>query len=137
MIEANYELTSLTTFRCVAYARYFSSFGSGAALEVLLSEAGSLIDTRDIPIFILGGGSNILLTKNLDAVVAKNEVKGIEVVREDADHVFVKAGAGENWHSFVQYCIRRNWAGLENLSYSRQCWGIAHSEYWSIWSGDE
>ena len=48
--------------------------------------------------------------------MAKNEVKGIEVIHEDEDHVYVRVGAGENWHGFVQHCITNNWAGLENLS---------------------
>jgi UDP-N-acetylmuramate dehydrogenase len=65
---------------------------------------------------ILGGGSNILLTKNFDGWVLKNELRGIEELHEDKDFIYVRAGAGENWHSFVQYCITKNWAGLENLS---------------------
>jgi len=65
---------------------------------------------------ILGGGSNILFTKNFDGIVLKNEIKGIEKVKEDDESVYIKAGAGENWHSFVLYCIKNNWAGIENLS---------------------
>ncbi len=68
------------------------------------------------PVFILGGGSNILLTKDYDGVVLKNDIKGIEVMHEDVEHVYAKAGAGENWHQFVLHCIGHNWAGVENLS---------------------
>jgi UDP-N-acetylmuramate dehydrogenase len=48
--------------------------------------------------------------------VLKNEIKGIQEVREDSEYVYVKVGAGENWHQFVLHCIKRNWAGVENLS---------------------
>ena len=65
---------------------------------------------------VLGGGSNILFTKDFDGIVLKNEVKGIELVREDDEHIYVKAGAGENWHQFVLFCIQNNYAGIENLS---------------------
>jgi UDP-N-acetylmuramate dehydrogenase len=65
---------------------------------------------------ILGGGSNILFTRDFDGVVLKNELAGIEVIKEDADAVYIKAGAGVNWHQFVLYCIEHNYAGVENLS---------------------
>ena len=125
MIEANFPLKSLNTFHCTAFARFLSPFRSLSELEDLVREGRSLKDTRNLPIFILGGGSNILLTKNMDAVVAKNEVMGIDVVHEDQDHVFVKVGAGENWHGFVQHCISRNWSGLENLSLIPGCVGAS------------
>jgi UDP-N-acetylmuramate dehydrogenase len=64
----------------------------------------------------LGGGSNILFTKDYDGAILKNEIKGIELQHEDADYVYVKVGAGENWHQFVLHCINHNWAGVENLS---------------------
>ncbi len=66
--------------------------------------------------FILGGGSNILLTRDIEALVIKIDIKGKELVREDEDHVWVKVGAGETWHEFVRYAISKNWAGIENLS---------------------
>jgi UDP-N-acetylmuramate dehydrogenase len=66
--------------------------------------------------FILGGGSNILFTKNVDGLVLRNELKGIEVVKEDENFVYVKSGAGEVWHEFVMDCIKNNRAGVENLS---------------------
>ena len=64
----------------------------------------------------LGGGSNILLTKNVEGFVLKNEIKGIEKIREDENYIYIKAGAGENWHQLVLYCINNNLAGIENLS---------------------
>ncbi|MCF7560516.1 UDP-N-acetylmuramate dehydrogenase [Sabulilitoribacter multivorans] len=65
---------------------------------------------------ILGGGSNILLTKNFDGLVVHIDLKGIEIISEDEDFVYVKANAGENWHQFVLWCISNNFGGVENLS---------------------
>ena len=65
---------------------------------------------------VLGGGSNLLFTKNYDGLIIKNEMKGIHLIREDDHHVYVRAGAGEGWHSFVLHCINNGWAGMENLS---------------------
>jgi UDP-N-acetylmuramate dehydrogenase len=65
---------------------------------------------------ILGGGSNILFTKDVQGWVLKNEIKGIRVVQEDEEHVHVEAGGGEPWHGFVMHCIENGWGGLENLS---------------------
>ncbi|HEY4336630.1 MAG TPA: UDP-N-acetylmuramate dehydrogenase, partial [Puia sp.] len=65
---------------------------------------------------ILGGGSNILFTKDFGGLVLKNNIRGIELIREDEHHVYVRVGAGENWQGFVEYCLQRNWAGVENLS---------------------
>ena len=56
------------------------------------------------------------MNRNFDGLVLKNELMGIKKVNEDQDHVYVTAGAGENWHQFVLYCIKNNWAGVENLS---------------------
>jgi UDP-N-acetylmuramate dehydrogenase len=114
MIETNVELTGLNTFHCKANAKYFSTFSNTDELQDALQSG---VITRDaLAVFILGGGSNILLTKDINAFVLKNEVRGITVVHEDDDHIFVKVGAGENWHGFVQYCIKNDWAGVENLS---------------------
>ncbi len=67
--------------------------------------------------FVLGGGSNILFTKPLlDSFVLKNEIKGIQLIREDELYYYVEVAAGENWHQFVLYCIKQGWAGVENLS---------------------
>ncbi len=65
---------------------------------------------------ILGGGSNILFTQDFDGIVLKNDIKGIEEIKEDNRYAYVKAGAGENWHRFVIYCINKNFGGVENLS---------------------
>lgn len=66
--------------------------------------------------FVLGGGSNMLLTKNIENPVFHIQLKGISVEKETDDFVWVKAQAGENWHEFVLYTLEKDWGGLENLS---------------------
>jgi UDP-N-acetylmuramate dehydrogenase len=117
---ANISLKKYNTFGIDAIARYFAVFSTQDELAGLLESvpgraAGSAIHPSGQP-FVLGGGSNILLTKNIDGPVMRNEIKGIELVDEDEHYVYVTVGAGESWHGFVQYCLRRNWAGVENLS---------------------
>lgn len=107
MLE-NISLWPYNTFHIECIARYFSIFENVAELQEL--PLGSQ------PLLILGGGSNILLTKDFNGWVLKNEIKGIELVHEDTDYVYVSAGAGENWHAFVRYCISKGWGGIENLS---------------------
>lgn len=74
---------------------------------------------------ILGGGSNILLTRDFDGLVIKNELKGIELVKEDERHAWVKCAAGEVWHHFVMHCIVQGLGGLENLSLIPGCTGAS------------
>jgi UDP-N-acetylmuramate dehydrogenase len=106
----NISLKKYNTFGIDAIARYFAVFSTQDELAGLLDQA--------VPgqIFVLGGGSNILLTRNIDGPVMRNEIKGIDLVDEDEQYVYVRAGAGESWHGFVQYCLSRNWPGVENLS---------------------
>jgi len=70
----------------------------------------------DMPMLILGGGSNILFTGDFPGLVIKNEIPGLDFEAESDDFVIVKAGAGLTWHTFVRHCIGQNWGGLENLS---------------------
>lgn len=111
-ILENISLRPYNTFRIEARARYFSTFSSADELEELLYTG----PPASIPPLVIGGGSNILFTRDVDGLVLKNEILGREEVHEDAEYIYVKAGGGEDWHPFVEYCINRNWAGLENLS---------------------
>ncbi len=110
--KENYSLKNLNTFGINAYCRYFSEFDNTENLKNALEHQLSKNNKK----LILGGGSNILFTKDFDGVVLKNNISGIEKIKEDENHVYIKAGAGVNWHSFVQYCIENNLAGVENLS---------------------
>jgi UDP-N-acetylmuramate dehydrogenase len=115
-IQENISLRPYNTFGIDARAKYFAVFKDVDELEELTSNLHPSTSSGPTSNFILGGGSNILLTKDFDGLVLKNEIKGITELHEDIDHVYVKAGAGENWHQFVLYCIGKNWGGIENLS---------------------
>lgn len=110
--QHNISLKPYNTFGIDVSARSFAAFSSIDDLQEGLSHPSSTIHSP----LILGGGSNILFTKDFDGLVLKNELKGIELVHEDADHYYVKAAAGENWHRFVMYCVENDYAGVENLS---------------------
>ncbi len=103
-------LKNHNTFGIDCIARYFVSVETVEELKKVLSEKPSEA------LFLLGGGSNMLLIENLDAFVIHLNLKGIEIIKDTETEVFVKAMAGENWHKFVQYCIENNFGGLENLS---------------------
>jgi UDP-N-acetylmuramate dehydrogenase len=105
-------LKSFNTFGIDVSAKYFATFTTTDELKELLTYQS----TSKNKYFVLGGGSNVLFLKNINGVVIKNELKGIELIKEDAHHYYVKAAAGENWHLFVKHCLKHNYAGLENLS---------------------
>ncbi|HSP83164.1 MAG TPA: FAD-binding protein, partial [Gillisia sp.] len=67
-------------------------------------------------IFILGGGSNMLLTKDIEATVLQIGLKGKEILKQTEEEIFIRVQAGENWHEIVLWTIENNWGGLENLS---------------------
>lgn len=110
MIQQSIDISAYTTFGVHVTAALFGTFDSEESLSSILST-----NTKR-PILILGGGSNILATKDIDALVLKNEMKGIKVVTEDDDFVVVESGAGEIWHEFVMHCVQNDWSGIENLS---------------------
>ncbi len=117
--QENISLKPYNSFGIDAMTRYFASFQS---VEMLLN----ILDHLPVKkMLVIGGGSNILFTGDYDGLVLKNELMGIEKVDEDDHFVFVKCGAGENWHQFVQHCIANGWAGLENLSLIPGCTGAS------------
>jgi UDP-N-acetylmuramate dehydrogenase len=112
-IRENISLKPYNTFGIDVNAKYFSVFQNGDQIEELLEYSKSM--TQHVKL-ILGGGSNILFTRHFDGLVMKNEIGGIEIVKEDDEYVYVKAGAGENWHKLVMYCVDNGYCGIENLS---------------------
>jgi UDP-N-acetylmuramate dehydrogenase len=108
LTQKNISLLELNSFHLEAIAAEFAAVKSVNELQNLYSQK--------TPFLILGGGSNLLLTRNVEGLVLKMEIRGIEEVKEDNTHIYVRVGAGENWHSFVEYTMTRNWGGLENLS---------------------
>ncbi len=111
-IQENVSLRPYNTFGFEAKARYFVAITSTEQLQQLLRDP----QWAATPKWILGGGSNVLFTQDVDALVIRIEIKGIEVVDEDDDHVSLRVGAGEKWHAFVLHCVDKGYGGVENLS---------------------
>ena len=118
-VQQNYSLKKYNTFAIDAKARYFAAFKSIEELEILLKEYQS--EKK----LLLGGGSNVLFTKDFDGLVIKNDLKGIHTVHEDVEHVYVTSAAGENWHQFVMHAVKHDLAGVENLSLIPGCVGAS------------
>ncbi|MEX2568079.1 MAG: UDP-N-acetylmuramate dehydrogenase [Cyclobacteriaceae bacterium] len=111
-IQENISLKEYNTFGIDKKARYFIRVQTAA--DVI--HAIELSKKLHVPLFILGGGSNILLTTNLEYLVVKIDIQGIVPIHEDEQSVYVKVGAGVIWHKLVRHAISKNWAGIENLS---------------------
>lgn len=111
-IQNNFQLQPYNTFGISAIAKQFVEVNNEDAVRALIDDQQLFGKDR----LMLGGGSNLLFTKDFDGIVVKNNIKEIEVLGENDEFVFVQAGAGENWHEFVQYCIAQGWYGIENLS---------------------
>lgn len=111
-IQENISLKPFTTFGIDKKAKLFTTVETLDELKAALLAAKE----KQLPVFILGGGSNILLTRDIDGLVIKLEIKGINLVKEDGDQLWVEVGAGEMWHELVLHSIAQDWAGLENLS---------------------
>lgn len=108
----NVSLKPYNTFGIDVSAKYFSTFNNIEQLQAILENN----DLNSLPRLILGGGSNMLFTKNFEGIVLRNRIPGIEVVNEDSAYWFVKSGAGVLWHDLVLWCIDRGYQGIENLS---------------------
>lgn len=109
-IEKNISLQPFNTFGIKAKATNYCDITSVDELRSVLKEQSQT------PLFILGGGSNMLLTKDIDALVLHINLKGKTVLEETDQKAIVKVMAGENWHQFVLWCIQQNYGGIENLS---------------------
>ena len=108
----NQSLQSLNTFGFDVKAAYMAEITGVEDVR----EATAFGNEKQLEALILGGGSNVLFTKNVDGLVMLNRIKGITVEEEDATSYVVKVGAGESWHGFVEHAISQNWAGIENLA---------------------
>lgn len=106
----NYSLKNYNTFGIEAKAEKFVAVHSVSELKGILEQ------NKNEKKFILGGGSNMLLTKNMEALVIHIDLKGKKILKEDADFVWIEGQAGENWHQFVLWNIEQNFGGLENMS---------------------
>lgn len=109
-IQSNHSLKELNTFGIDVRAKNYV-------------EAKSLTDLIQLcrantanQLFFLGGGSNMLLTKDIESTVVKINLEGIEIIKEDEDYIWIEVQAGENWHKFVLWSVQNNYGGIENLS---------------------
>jgi UDP-N-acetylmuramate dehydrogenase len=110
-IFKDHPLKAFNTFGVDAKARYFAISSDENEIIALLKEYDF-----SIPMLIIGGGSNLLFTNDFEGLIVKLNNKGISVISEDDDHVFIEAQSGEIWDDFVQFCIRKKYYGAENLS---------------------
>lgn len=109
-ILSNISLKQYNTFGIDVKAKHFVSVKS-------VEELKSVLNLEAFPEkFILGGGSNMLLTKDVDVLVIHLDLKNIEITSKNEDTVIVKVATGENWHDFVLWCLEHNFGGIENLS---------------------
>ncbi|MCP4520472.1 MAG: UDP-N-acetylmuramate dehydrogenase [Cytophagales bacterium] len=107
-LQENISLKAYNTFGLEVTAQKFGSFTSEDDLKAFFPSQETW--------FILGGGSNILLTQDFEGIVLHNQIMGIDKIKEDENHIWLEVGAGEVWHNFVLHCIEKEWAGIENLS---------------------
>ena len=109
-ISHNISLKKYNTFGIDVSAKDFVTATS-------INELQKILQLKPKNLFVLGGGSNMLLTKNIsDSLVIHINIKGIKVIDENPKFAFIKVNAGENWHDFILWCIDNNYGGLENMS---------------------
>ena len=107
-IQQNISLKEYNTFGIAANAKRFISVSSVYELQQLLK--------TEKEVFLLSGGSNMLLTKDIDMLVVHLNITGVSIDTEDDKHVYLTVNAGEDWHEFVLWCIANDYGGIENLS---------------------
>ncbi|WP_434625185.1 UDP-N-acetylmuramate dehydrogenase [Pseudomonas sp. Z1-29] len=111
-VQAGVSLKPFNSFGVDVAARLFAEAHSDADVrEALVYAAG-----HDLPLLVIGGGSNLLLTDDIDALVLRMASRGIRLLSDDGERVVIEAEAGEPWHPFVQHTLAQGWSGLENLS---------------------
>ena len=108
-IEENTSLKNYNTFKVDVKAKYLATPQTIEEIKEVLEKF------KDEKLIILGGGSNTLFTKDWDGLVLIPKLKGINVVKEDEKYVYVQASAGEIWDEFVRWCVKNDYAGIENM----------------------
>ena len=112
LVEKNVPLQPFNTFHIVAKAHALVRISSAEDLQAVLDDA----QLSALPKFVLGGGSNIVLTGDVKALVLKIEVPGMRLASETEKHWIIEAGAGENWHELVAWTLDHGYPGLENMA---------------------
>lgn len=106
-------LKERTTFRIGGPARWFAAVSSSEEL----CDALEFVEQNRVPFFLLGGGSNLLVSdRGFDGLMISTDLRGIEVVRESESHVYIRVAAGEGWHDFTSLAVRNGWWGVENMA---------------------
>jgi len=111
-IQNSINLKSYNTFRLPATASQFFNLKHAQELKQLYNQQKKELETA----IILGGGSNVLLTDDIDQLVIKNSIPGIRIVSRNKNQILIEIGGGYNWHKLVMYCVERGWGGIENLA---------------------
>lgn len=110
-IQEYTDLTPYNTLHVAAKAKKFVSVQTEKQLQSLLKS-----HDRTLPLFVLGGGSNVLFINDFNGLILHIAILGKEIIKEDENYIWLKVGAGENWHETVRYCVEKGWGGIENLS---------------------
>lgn len=111
-ILENYDLTKLNTFGVSAYAKFFVELNNESDIKELFLST----EFKNNEKLFLGGGSNVLFTKDFDGIVILNKLKGIEIIENEKDYVLIRSMGGEKWHDLVSFAVDRGYWGIENLS---------------------
>ena len=110
--KENISLENMNSFRVVHKAKRLLVINNPIDLTKFLNTN----NIKGNEIQILGEGSNTLFTKDYEGIILHSQIKGIEIKKEDNDSVILRVGSGENWDEFVDYCVKSNYFGIENLS---------------------
>ncbi|MFA6257972.1 MAG: UDP-N-acetylmuramate dehydrogenase [Candidatus Paceibacterota bacterium] len=122
-ILKNYNLSKLNTFGVNVEAKFFVEVKTEKDLKELFkmeefsARGGSASGGKNIPIMFLGGGSNVLFTKDFDGIVVLNKLKGMEVIGEDSENVYIRSMGGEYWNDLVMLAVNSGYWGIENLAF--------------------
>jgi UDP-N-acetylmuramate dehydrogenase len=111
-IRKNLSLKAYNTFGIDVKAKYFCAVSSIEQFQEL-TQSGLFQNEKRL---ILGGGSNVLFTKDFDGLIIHNSISGIETVTENEKTIHLNARSGESWHQLVMHCVNNDWGGIENLS---------------------
>ncbi|MDA3953231.1 MAG: UDP-N-acetylmuramate dehydrogenase [Bacteroidales bacterium] len=111
-IKENFSLKNYNTFGIDVKTKYFLEYSS-------VNELSNFLVTQrkqNLPLMNIGGGSNVLFTKDFEGYILHSKIKGVEIIKEDDDNIYLRVGAGDDWDEFVDYCVKNGWCGVENLS---------------------
>ena len=116
IVEKQVPLQAHNSFGIVARAQHLARVRSEADIAALRASPAWAALTQDMPPFVLGGGSNLVITGDVKPLVIKVEIPGRRLLEDSPRGWLVEAGAGENWHAFVQWTLEQGWPGLENMA---------------------